>query len=146
MARKKKSSVVPFQPYESKSQNGTERGYIRLTPSQFHSDAVMDLSPNAFRIFVSMKFRSKGHREVIYTYENAGEDASISRQTFLNVLDELTRMKLIKRIPTHAYAPSMFEFIEEWKSYYSPRRDLITGKRNPKKKNSNRKQPQKKSR
>ena len=144
MARKKKSSVVPFQPYESRSQNGTERGYIRLTPSQFHSDAVMDLSPNAFRIFVSMKFRSKGHREVIYTYDHATEDASISRQTFLNVLEELMRMKLIKRIPTHAYAPSRFEFIEEWKSYYSPRRDFITGKRNPKKKNSNRVQPNRK--
>lgn len=141
MARKKKSSVVPFQPYESKSHNGTERGYIRLTPSQFNSDAVKDLSPNAFRIFVLMKFKSNGKREVIYTYKNATEEASVCRQTFLNVLNELMEMKLIKRIPTHAYEASRFEFVEEWKNYHSPREDLITGERKPKKENSNRVQP-----
>ena len=146
MAKRKKNSVIPFLPYESKSKNGTEKGYIRLTPSQFHSDAVKDLSANAYRIFVSMKFRAKGHREVIYTHECAREDASISRQTFINVVEELTKMMLIKRIPTHAFAPSRFEFIEEWKNYNSPRRDCITGERNPKKTSGNRAQPKRKTR
>lgn len=132
MSKKKGSALTPFLYYESKSKSGKEKGYIRLTPSQFYSDAVMDLSANAHRVLICMKFQAKGNREFIYTYENATQDASISRQTFVKVIDELIQMKLIERIPTKAYAPSKFQFVEGWKTYHSPRRDLLTGDRRPK--------------
>ena len=56
-----------------------------LRNTQFHSDAVMDLSANSYRVFTYMKFRAKGNKVFTYTYENAIKDASISRQTFLKV-------------------------------------------------------------
>ena len=144
MPKRTGSAVTPFSPYESKSKSGKEKGYIRLTPSQFYSDAVMDLSANAYRVFVYMKFRSRGNREVIYTYENATQDASISRQTFVKVIDELIGMNLIERLPTNAYAPAKFQFVEGWKTYYSTRRDLLTGERKPKNWKNPKHQPLKK--
>ncbi len=144
MSKRTRSTLTPFLCFESKSKSGKEKGYIRLTPSQFYSDAVMDLSANAYRVFVYMKFRSKGKREVIYTYENATQDASISRQTFIKVIDELIQMNLIERLPTNAYAPSKFQFVEGWKTYYSSRRDLLTGERRPKNWKNPKQQPQRK--
>ena len=141
--RRTKKNIVPFQFYESKSSNGTERNYVRLTNSQGNSDAILDLSANAFRIFVYMKFRAKGKCEFFYTYENGTTDASISRQTYKNVVDELERVGLIERLPTNMYSASKYKFSDKWKNYKSPRRDMLTGKRKAKNWKNPRPQPKK---
>lgn len=144
MVRRKKT-FVPFATYESRSKTGTEKGYVRLTPSQMYSDAVLDLSNGAYRVFVSMKLRAKGHREYVYTYDMATADTSISRQTYLTTTKELIEVGLIEKIPTSAYEPSRYRFISRWKEYRSPRRDPMTDKRRPKNWKNPRPQPQSKS-
>ena len=89
MGKSRKSTIRKFEFYETITDNGIESGYVRLANTQFHSDAVMDLSANSYRVFTYMKFRAKGNKVFTYTYENAIKDASISRQTFLKVKKEL---------------------------------------------------------
>lgn len=133
MGKSRKSTIKRFEFYESTTDNGIERGYIRLSNTQCHSDAIMDLSANSYRIFTYMKFRAKGSKIFTYTYENAIEDASISRQIFVKVKAELMANGLIKQLPSNAYSPSKFEFSAEWKNYLSKRRDWFTDERTYKK-------------
>lgn len=98
MGKSRKSTIRKFEFYETITDNGIESGYVRLANTQFHSDAVMDLSANSYRVFTYMKFRAKGNKVFTYTYENAIKDASISRQTFLKVKKELIDNGLIKTI------------------------------------------------
>ena len=135
MGKSRKSTIRKFEFYETITDNGIESGYVRLANTQFHSDAVMDLSANSYRVFTYMKFRAKGNKVFTYTYENAIKDASISRQTFLKVKKELA---------SNAYSPSKFEFSAEWKNYHSKRRDWFTDERIGKNAKSKRKQPQRK--
>lgn len=123
MGKSRKSTIRKFEFYETITDNGIESGYVRLANTQFHSDAVMDLSANSYRVFTYMKFRAKGNKVFTYTYENAIKDASISRQTFLKVKKELIDNGLIKQLASNAYSPSKFEFSAEWKNYHSKRRD-----------------------
>ena len=110
MGKSRKSTIRKFEFYETITDNGIESGYVRLANTQFHSDAVMDLSANSYRVFTYMKFRAKGNKVFTYTYENAIKDASISRQTFLKVKKELIDNGLIKQLASNAYSPSKFEF------------------------------------
>lgn len=110
MGKSRKSTIRKFEFYETITDNGIESGYVRLANTQFHSDAVMDLSANSYRVFTYMKFRAKGNKVFTYTYENAINDASISRQTFLKVKKELIDNGLIKQLASNAYSPSKFEF------------------------------------
>lgn len=144
MGKSGKSTIRKFEFYETITDNGIERGYVRLANTQFHSDAVMDLSANSYRVFTYMKFRAKGNKVFTYTYENAIKDASISRQTFLKVKKELIDNGLIKQLASNAYSPSKFEFSAEWKNYHSKRRDWFTDERIGKNAKSKRKQPQRK--
>ena len=89
MRKSRKSKIKKFEFYETTTDSGIESGYIRLANTQFHTDAVMDLSANSYRVFTYMKFRAKGGKAFTYTYANAIKDASISRQTFLKVKREL---------------------------------------------------------
>ena len=98
MGKSRKSTIRKFEFYETITDNGIESGYVRLANTQFHSDAVMDLSANSYRVFTYMKFRAKGNKVFTYTYENAIKDASISRQTFLKVKKELIDNGLIKQL------------------------------------------------
>lgn len=141
MATKKKNSLKPFELYESRSRSGYEKGYVRLTPSQFHSDSILDLSSNAFRIYIMMKFQARGHIEFIYTYDQAIKDTSISRQTYRRVIDELVNMGLIEELPRNVYAPLKFRFSIKWKNYVSDRRDIYTGERYVRKADNPRPQP-----
>lgn len=128
MGKSRKSTIRKFEFYETITDNGIESGYVRLANTQFHSDAVMDLSANSYRVFTYMKFRAKGNKVFTYTYENAIKDASISRQTFLKVKKELIDNGLIKQLASNAYSPSKFEFSAEWKNYHSKRRDWFSPK------------------
>ena len=71
MGKSRKSTIRKFEFYETITDNGIESGYVRLANTQFHSDAVMDLSANSYRVFTYMKFRAKGNKVFTYTYENA---------------------------------------------------------------------------
>lgn len=144
MGKSRKSTIRKFEFYETITDNGIESGYVRLANTQFHSDAVMDLSANSYRVFTYMKFRAKGNKVFTYTFENAIKDASISRQTFLKVKKELIDNGLIKQLASNAYSPSKFEFSAEWKNYHSKRRDWFTDERIGKNAKSKRKQPQRK--
>ena len=135
MGKSRKSTIRKFEFYETITDNGIESGYVRLANTQFHSDAVMDLSANSYRVFTYMKFRAKGNKVFTYTYENAIKDASISRQTFL---------KVKKQLASNAYSTSKFEFSAEWKNYHSKRRDWFTDERIGKNAKSKRRQPQRK--
>lgn len=59
MGKSRKSTIRKFEFYETITDNGIESGYVRLANTQFHSDAVMDLSANSYRVFTYMKFRAK---------------------------------------------------------------------------------------
>lgn len=144
MRKSRKSKIKKFEFYETTTDSGIESGYIRLANTQFHTDAVMDLSANSYRVFTYMKFRAKGGKAFTYTYANAIKDASISRQTFLKVKRELIDSGLIKQLASNAYSPSKFEFSAEWKNYHSKRRDWFTDERISKNAESKRKQPQRK--
>lgn len=74
MGKSRKSTIRKFEFYETITDNGIESGYVRLANTQFHSDAVMDLSANSYRVFTYMKFRAKGNKVFTYTYENAIKD------------------------------------------------------------------------
>ena len=69
MGKSRKSTIRKFEFYETITDNGIESGYVRLANTQFHSDAVMDLSANSYRVFTYMKFRAKGNKVFTYTYE-----------------------------------------------------------------------------
>ena len=47
MGKSRKSTIRKFEFYETITDNGIESGYVRLANTQFHSDAVMDLSANS---------------------------------------------------------------------------------------------------
>ncbi|MBR1815242.1 MAG: hypothetical protein IJ763_10955 [Lachnospiraceae bacterium] len=68
MARRK-DTIVLFKPYESRSPNGNEKGYVRITPSLFHSDAVRDINYASFKIYLDMRFVAErlGHESVTVT-------------------------------------------------------------------------------
>ena len=68
MGKYRKSTIRKFEFYETITDNGIESGYVRLANTQFHSDAVMDLSANSYRVFTYMKFRAKGNKVFTYTY------------------------------------------------------------------------------
>ena len=74
MGKSRKSTIRKFEFYETITDNGIESGYVRLANTQFHSDAVMDLSANSYRVFTYIKFRAKGNKVFTYTYENAIKD------------------------------------------------------------------------
>ena len=48
MGKSRKSTIRKFEFYETITDNGIESGYVRLANTQFHSDAVMDLSANSY--------------------------------------------------------------------------------------------------
>ena len=50
MGKSRKSTIRKFEFYETITDNGIESGYVRLANTQFHSDAVMDLSANSYII------------------------------------------------------------------------------------------------
>ena len=50
MGKSRKSTIRKFEFYETITDNGIESGYVRLANTQFHSDAVMDLSANSYNI------------------------------------------------------------------------------------------------
>ena len=70
MGKSRKSTIRKFEFYETITDNGIESGYVRLANTQFHSDAVMDLSANSYRVFTYMKFRAKGNK--VFTYTSSG--------------------------------------------------------------------------
>ena len=70
MGKSRKSTIRKFEFYETITDNGIESGYVRLANTQFHSDAVMDLSANSYRVFTYMKFRAKGNKVFTYTYKS----------------------------------------------------------------------------
>ena len=119
--------ITPFKPYESRSPNGNEKGYVRITNSIHESDAMRDLSDLAFRVFLDMRFVSKGHGEVIYTQKMGAERLNLSKGGYTSAINQLITVGLVERLPRGCYAPAKYKFSTSWKTYYSRRRGLFSG-------------------
>lgn len=122
----KSSNKTAFKNYESRSPNGFEKGYIRVTPSQIGSDAVRDLGDKAYRMFMDMKFVAKGHDKVVYSRKLAYKNLGISNETFKKIIDKLVEVGLIEKLPRGCYGATSIIFSDKWKEYKSPRRDALT--------------------
>lgn len=125
MARRK-DTIVLFKPYESRSPNGNEKGYVRITPSLFHSDAVRDINYASFKIYLDMRFVASGNTMVIYTQELAHKNLGVCKGTYVNAIKELKNVGLIKALPRACYSPARYEFISDWQKYSSRKRDCLS--------------------
>ena len=64
MGKSRKSTIRKFEFYETITDNGIESGYVRLANTQFHSDALMDLSANSYRVILPFRTKFKLRRRI----------------------------------------------------------------------------------
>lgn len=126
MARSKKKNNTPFKSFESTNLRGIESGYMRITESLHYSDAMKDLTPLEYRVFMDMKHVSKGHEIVLYSREKAYENTGVCAQKFKEIKQKLEMVGLIKNLPRCQYGASRIKFSDEWHKYISPNRDPLT--------------------
>ncbi len=112
MARTKK---VPFQPWESKADNGVEKRYIRLGNSQMVSEAMRGLSPSAFKIYCYMRIESAGKQE--FRFPHCKYQSYMSKPTFFRARDELVTQGFIEIFQNNRNRrqANVYRFSEKWK-------------------------------
>ena len=113
MARTKR---VPFAPWETRYANGIEKRFIRLGATQMASEAMRKLSSSAFRIYISMRLESGGHRE--FTFPHTKYAAFMSKPTFFRVLKELEEAGFIDIVSRNKNLriSNEYRFSERWKT------------------------------
>lgn len=127
-----KKNITPFKPYESRSPNGNEKGYIRFTKSLYYSDAYIELNHLAKNMYLDMLFEAMGHDTVIYTQKKAKDKLNISKGGYTNSIKQLINVGCIEKLPRGCYEPSTYKFSKKWHEYRSNRRDAFTGEINKK--------------
>ena len=75
MARQRKT---PFQPWQTKKDNGIEERYIRLGNSLMIAPAMLALSDKAFRIYTNMLLEAGGKKQFTYPRSKYMRISSIS--------------------------------------------------------------------
>ena len=123
---KHNKQFIPFRDYESKAPNGTERGYIRVTPSLYYSDAMRDLTHLQFRVFFDIRMNANLNSEVAYTQEMAKKNLGVCKQSFGTIISRLQEVGLIEKKRRGTYMPTVLKFSAKWKKYESPNRDAFT--------------------
>jgi hypothetical protein len=127
-----KRNITPFKPFESRSPNGNEKGYIRLTRSIYQSDALKDLNHLAKDIYIDMLFEAIGRDTITYTQKKAKDNLDVSKGGYTNSIKQLLKVGCIERLPRGCYEPSTYKFSKKWHDYKSERRDAFTGEINKK--------------
>ncbi len=62
----KNKGFTPFPPWQTNTQTGRERFFIRLGESQLMNKAMLSLTPGAFQTYCYMLLSSGGKKEFIY--------------------------------------------------------------------------------
>lgn len=106
---------VPFQPWESKADNGVEKRYFRLGASIMASEAMRSLSSSAFKIYCYMRIESAGKRE--FRFPHCKYRTFMSKPTFFKARDELVEKGFIEIIKNNRNRrmANVYSFSEKWK-------------------------------
>lgn len=117
MARQRKT---PFQPWQTKKDNGIEERYIRLGNSLMIAPAMLALSDKAFRIYTNMLLEAGGKKQFTYPRSKYMRISSIS--AFKNAKSELIEKGFIVEIQNNwnVRKANVYEFSEAWKRYEPP--------------------------
>lgn len=121
-----KRMITPFKAYESRSPNGNEKGYVRITRSLFESDAVKGLTDLALRFYLDMIMVAKGHEKVLYSQNIAMKHLGISKGGYTSAIKQLINVGLIEKMPRGCFAPATYKFSSKWHKYVNPKRDIMT--------------------
>ena len=62
----KNKGFTPFPTWQTKTQAGRERFFIRLGESQMMDEAMLSLTPGAFQTYCYMLHAARGRNEFIY--------------------------------------------------------------------------------
>lgn len=113
----KKQGFTPFPPWQTKSQTGRERIFIRLGESQLMDKAMLLLTPGAFQTYCYMLLTSGGRKEFIYPksqYLRICGTEAFSRQR-----KELIKMGFIKVSENGnniVGKTTLYAFSDEWRT------------------------------
>jgi len=113
MARAKK---VPFQSWETKNADGLEKRYFRLGATILASEAMLNLSASAFRVYCYMRIESGGKRNFSFPFNKYKR--FMSRPTFIRARDELIESGFIDLIQSNKNLrkANIYGFTDRWKT------------------------------
>lgn len=112
MARYKKT---PFPPWQTRTDDGIEKRYVRLGNSQLLDEAFKreNLSHAAFRIYVNMLLEAGGKRE--FTFSHRKYSRIVSDGGFQSAKNELIEKGLIEVAEAYRTRSNVYRFSEGWK-------------------------------
>lgn len=108
--------ITPFQPWETRNNDGKEKRYFRLGATLLASQAMLTLSPSAFKVLCYMKIESAGSRK--FTYPHAKYRVFMSKPTFYKARDELIEHGFIDIVQNNKNLrkANVYMFSDRWKS------------------------------
>lgn len=116
MAGYRKTKIVPFQPWETRNADGSEKRYFRLGAGIMASESMRSLSGNAFKVLCYMKIESAGKRSFTFSYSKY--KSYMTRPTFNKVLKELEIHGFIEVLQhnKNLRKANVYMFSDKWKS------------------------------
>lgn len=112
MARTKKT---PFPPWQTRSNDGIEKRYIRLGNTLLYSSAFLQLSAKAKEAYIYMLIESAGQRE--FTLPHSKYTQFSKKDSFLRAREELEMAGFIDTIQNNGNLrkPNVYRFSDRWK-------------------------------
>ncbi len=108
--------LTPFQPWETKNNDGIEKRYFRLGATIMASETMRTLSPNAFKVYCYMRLESAGKRS--FTFPHTKYCSYMSKPTFYKARDELIEHGFIDIVQNNKNLrkANIYMFSDRWKT------------------------------
>ncbi len=108
--------LTPFQPWETKNNDGTEKRYFRLGASIMASETMRTLSSSAFKVYCYMRIESAGKKS--FKFPHTKYRSFMSKPTFYKARNELIEHGFIDIVQNNKNLrkANIYMFSDRWKT------------------------------